>query len=67
MKTLFATLYLLLGIIAIPIQIQMIIQNERIILYSILLVLTVPGFLLSLSHLMKVVKLKIDFRIEDVD
>lgn len=53
MKTTMSICVVILGFIAIPIQIIQILQDEDRLFYSILMVFSLPGFIFSLNFLYK--------------
>jgi len=65
MKNILSILVFSISLIAIPIQIVMIAENNQRTLFIVMMCLTVPGFINSIRHLMKKVHFKVDFRIDD--
>jgi hydrogenase maturation factor len=65
MKNILSISAFIVGLIAIPIQIVMIAENNQRALFIILMCLTIPGFINAIRHLMKKVHFKVDFRIDD--
>jgi hypothetical protein len=65
MKNILSILAFLTGLIAIPIQIVMIIENNQRALFIVLMCLVLPVFISSIIHLMKKAHFKVDFRIDD--
>ena len=64
MKNIFYLIVILTGFIGMIIDLYQIFTSDRVLLFSILLIITIPGFSIALVKLVEKIHLEIKFRID---